>query len=61
MPVFLNEPLSMLQKIGEGMESIAKVSTALQSEDSLIRIQIVTSSLIQGNRERAGVLNIFTL
>lgn len=48
MPVFLNEPLSMLQRVAESLDKSMFFRKILECEDPLIRIQMIAGKLILG-------------
>ena len=56
MPVFLNEPLSMLQRVAESLEYSLFFRKVLECDDPLVRIQMVTGKLILGRLERYSKL-----
>ena len=48
MPVFLNEPLSMLQRVAESLEYSLFFRKVLECPDPLVRIQMIAGKLILG-------------
>ena len=48
MPVFLNEPLSMLQRIAESLETSLMFKKVRECDDPLVRIQMIAGKLILG-------------
>ena len=48
MPVFLNEPLSMLQRVAESIEYSLFFRKVLECPDPLVRIQMIAGKLILG-------------
>ena len=48
MPVFLNEPLSMLQRVAESIDKTIFFRKILECEDPLVRIQMIAGKLILG-------------